>query len=116
MWYILYFNKDGLYVQQRGSSSIWRKMWAFKSVSEAAYKTLLQAEIQVAHATPSPELERRMEHRLTHRLLRIYLLPFRCGVGFTDDSLIFVTYKELKNYPFPVVFTKYLKEIGLWEG
>jgi len=74
------------------------------------------------------ELERSVEHRLTHRLLRVSLLPVECGVGFTIDSLTFVEWNELKNYPIPVVFARYLrllntvrffghnKLIEQWEG
>ena len=54
---------------------------------------------------------KRIEHHLTHRQLNITLLTVEWGIGFSDDSLTFVVWNDLKNYPLPVVFYEYLKEI-----
>jgi len=116
MWYLVYFNRKGIFLRRRGSGSIWQQLWEFLPVSEENYRSTRQGKCQVPQSQVIPELERMLEHRLTHRTLRISFLPLHCSVGFTDDSLTFVVLNELKNYPLPVVFSKYLNEMGLWEG
>lgn len=116
MWYLVYFNRKGIFLRRRGSGSIWQQLWEFLPVSEENYRSTRQGKCQVPQSQVIPKLERMLEHRLTHRTLRISFLPLHCSVGFTDDSLTFVVLNELKNYPLPVVFSKYLNEMGLWEG
>jgi len=126
LWYLVWFNRNGVFLRQRGNRSIWRQMWEFQAIGEHEYRFLQQSrngakqpssEIMTVavRGRPVPALERILEHRLTHRLLRISLLPMDCGVGFTDKFLTFVTWKDIKDYPLPVVFSKYLKETELWE-
>jgi A/G-specific adenine glycosylase len=146
MWYLVYFNQNGIYLHQRGNGSIWRQMWEFVPVSETQYRDMLKvvrnvvdvgnvyatADVDIENAGKTgisvigkepenlkfrviSELEGAVEHRLTHRLLLIYLLPVDCGVGYTDDSLNFVAWIDLKNFPTPVVFSRYLKEMNFYD-
>lgn len=127
LWYLVLYNRNGLYLHQRGNGSIWRQMWEFLPVEEDEYRSFFRDQKNkksLSINTKAFELqgefdferERQIEHRLTHRVLRISFLPFDCGIAFTDDTLTFVSLKDIKKYPIPIVFSKFLNAIDLWAG
>jgi len=119
--YVLFIDKDGLYLEKRHAGDIWQGLytpWVFEN--EALLDTdVILSEITQVFKIESPAfrlLNRSADfrHVLTHQRLNARFWLVQIFHNLQKNDLIFVSRQKLDEFPVPRLISAYFKSIATW--